>query len=43
MRFIWPLALLSLVAALAGCTGNYRFNDDEYRLLGEPSVVNLAP
>ncbi len=30
--------LLALAIALAGCTGNYKFSDDEYRPLGEPQA-----
>ncbi|MCP8463999.1 type VI secretion protein [Pseudomonas sp. ZM23] len=35
-------ALLALAAllALGGCSGNYKFNDKEYRPLGEPQTVN---
>ena len=35
-------ALVSLIAAslLAGCTGNYRFDDDPYRPLGDPQALN---
>lgn len=35
-------ALVTLIAALslAGCSGNYTFNDDEYRPLGDPQAVN---
>ena len=35
-------ALVSLIAAslLAGCTGNYRFDDDHYRPLGDPQALN---
>ncbi|WP_028239106.1 hypothetical protein [Stutzerimonas azotifigens] len=35
-------ALVTLVAAalLAGCSGNYKFDDDDYRPLGDPQAVN---
>ncbi len=35
-------ALVSLIAAalLAGCTGNYKFDDDHYRPLGDPQALN---
>jgi outer membrane biogenesis lipoprotein LolB len=35
-------ALVSLFAAalLTGCTGNYKFNDDHYRPLGDPQALN---
>ncbi|EWC42426.1 type VI secretion protein [Pseudomonas stutzeri] len=35
-------ALVSLIAAalLAGCTGNYTFDDDHYRPLGDPQALN---
>ena len=32
------LFLLVLAIVLAGCTGNYKFSDDEYRPLGEPQA-----
>lgn len=33
-------ALLALALCLAGCSGNYKFSDDDYRPLGDPHVVN---
>ncbi|MNH46709.1 hypothetical protein D3C79_1096080 [compost metagenome] len=33
-------AVLLALLGLAGCNGNYKFNDDQYRPLGEPQVVN---
>jgi hypothetical protein len=33
------LALLALALCLTACSGNYKFNDDEYRPLGEPQAV----
>jgi len=38
-------ALVSLFAAAlltgcTGCTGNYKFNDDQYRPLGDPQALN---
>jgi hypothetical protein len=35
-------ALVSLIAAalLAGCSGNYKFDDDHYRPLGDPQALN---
>lgn len=33
------LPALLLTAALAGCSGNYKFNDDQYRPLGDPQAV----
>jgi len=36
----WPAALLALAMTLAGCTGNYKYSDDEYRPLGDPQAVN---
>ncbi|WP_447592153.1 type VI secretion protein [Aquipseudomonas campi] len=33
------IALLTALIALAGCTGNYKFNDDQYRPLGDPHAV----
>nr|WP_272887407.1 type VI secretion protein [Stutzerimonas stutzeri] len=32
------LVLFAASLALAGCSGNYKFNDDEYRPLGDPQV-----
>lgn len=34
--------LVSLIAAigLSGCAGHYKFNDHEYRPLGDPQTVN---
>jgi hypothetical protein len=29
-----------LLMALAGCSGNYKYSDDEYRPLGDPQVTN---
>lgn len=31
---------LFLALGLSGCSGHYRFNDHEYRPLGEPLAVN---
>jgi len=36
-RYIATAALLAL--ALTGCTGNYKYSDDQYRPLGEPQAV----
>lgn len=35
----YTLALLALALCLSACSGNYKFNDDEYRPLGEPQTV----
>ncbi|MFN3582085.1 MAG: type VI secretion protein [Pseudomonas sp.] len=32
----WPAALFVLAVSLAGCSGNHKFNDAEYRPLGDP-------
>ena len=32
------LVLFAASLALAGCSGNYKFNDDEYRPLGDPQA-----
>ncbi|MFL1553545.1 type VI secretion protein [Pseudomonas sp. D47] len=37
MHRLWPVAVLAFV--LAGCTGNYRFSDAEYRPLGTPQAA----
>lgn len=36
----WLIAAGLVLLGLAGCNGNYKFNDDQYRPLGEPQVVN---
>lgn len=38
----WQAALLALIvlSGLSGCGGNYKFNDNTYRPLGDPQVVN---
>ncbi|WP_442107736.1 type VI secretion protein [Pseudomonas sp. NUPR-001] len=35
----WLVALLALIV-LGGCSGNYKFNDNTYRPLGDPQAVN---
>ena len=41
MRYrLYPAALLALALCLAGCSGNYKFNDADYRPLGDPHVEN---
>ncbi|MDX1367886.1 type VI secretion protein [Pseudomonas sp.] len=35
----YTLALLALALCLTGCTGNYKYSDDQYRPLGEPQAV----
>ncbi len=32
--------LFALLLGLTACTGNYKFNDDQYRPLGEPQAIN---
>ncbi|ABA77319.1 conserved hypothetical protein [Pseudomonas fluorescens Pf0-1] len=38
----WHAVLLTLVVlcGLGGCSGNYKFNDNDYRPLGDPQAVN---
>ncbi|SDN49549.1 type VI secretion protein [Pseudomonas jinjuensis] len=38
----WRAALLALATllVLGGCSGNYKFNDKDYRPLGEPQAIN---
>ncbi|CEL32350.1 type VI secretion protein [Pseudomonas iridis] len=38
----WHAVLLTLVVlcGLGGCSGNYKFNDTDYRPLGDPQAVN---
>nr|WP_314874001.1 type VI secretion protein [uncultured Pseudomonas sp.] len=38
----WLLASGLVLLGLAGCNGNYKFSDDQYRPLGEPQVVNRS-
>ena len=33
---LWSAALLMVFINLAGCSTNHKFNDDEYRPLGDP-------
>lgn len=35
---VWAIALLAVVLTLAGCSSNYKFNDDEFRPLGDPQA-----
>lgn len=39
MKIHYPAALLALAVLLTGCTGNYKYSDDQYRPLGEPQAV----
>jgi PBP1b-binding outer membrane lipoprotein LpoB len=41
-KTIVPTALLTLAIFLAGCSGNYKFNDDEYRPLGDPQAAKRS-
>jgi hypothetical protein len=38
----WPAVLLTLVvvSGVVGCGGNYKFNDNTYRPLGDPHAAN---
>ncbi|MFS2159547.1 type VI secretion protein [Pseudomonas sp. Pseusp122] len=38
----WQIVLLALavLCGVGGCGGNYKFNDDAYRPLGDPQSVN---
>ncbi|MBF8781406.1 type VI secretion protein [Pseudomonas fulva] len=38
----WQAAawLLALSLGLGGCSGNYKFSDDQFRPLGEPQAIN---
>lgn len=38
----WQAVLLALVVlcGLGGCSGNYKYNDNTYRPLGDPQAVN---
>ncbi|MBO3277356.1 type VI secretion protein [Pseudomonas schmalbachii] len=41
-RHRWYIALpiLAALLGLCGCSGNYKFDDNEYRPLGDPQVIN---
>ncbi|WP_308724982.1 type VI secretion protein [Metapseudomonas otitidis] len=39
-RTLRALASLALCIALAGCSGNYKFDDGDYRPLGTPQILN---
>lgn len=39
LRRYWPAALLLLVVSLSACSGNHKFNDGDYRPLGDPQSV----
>jgi hypothetical protein len=34
------LLTLVLLCGLSGCSGNYKFNDNTYRPLGDPQAAN---
>jgi hypothetical protein len=38
----WLIAafLISALLTVGGCSGNFKYNDDEYRPLGEPATLN---
>ncbi|KMM87018.1 hypothetical protein SAMN04490203_0672 [Pseudomonas taetrolens] len=38
----WQAVLLTLamLCGVSGCSGNYKFNDNSYRPLGDPQAVN---
>ncbi|MEC4240235.1 type VI secretion protein [Pseudomonas sp. DSV-1] len=38
----WQAVLLTVVfsCGLGGCNGNYKYNDNSYRPLGDPQAVN---
>lgn len=38
----WPAVLLTfaVLCGVGGCSGNYKFNDNSYRPLGDPQAVN---
>ncbi|MCU1718978.1 type VI secretion protein [Pseudomonas sp. 5P_3.1_Bac2] len=41
-RIYLPTALIALTLLLAACSGNYKFDDDEYRPLGDPQVTKRS-
>lgn len=40
LRRCWPAALLLLAVSLSACSGNHKFNDADYRPLGDPQSAN---
>lgn len=36
---LWTATLLMLALTLASCSTNHKFDDDEYRPLGEPETT----
>lgn len=40
LRWRATLLALAVLSVLAGCSGNYKFNDKDYRPLGEPQTLN---
>lgn len=40
LRRYWPTALLLLAVSLSACSSNHKFNDGDYRPLGDPPSVN---
>jgi outer membrane lipoprotein SlyB len=39
-RYLWSAVLLMLAISLSGCSANHKFNDDEYRPLGDPKAAH---
>jgi len=40
LKRFFAFALIVTALVFAGCSGNYKFNDAEYRPLGDPQAVN---
>lgn len=40
LKRFFAFALIVTAFALAGCSGNYKFNDADYRPLGDPQAAN---
>ncbi|WP_339490383.1 type VI secretion protein [Pseudomonas sp. EL_65y_Pfl2_R95] len=34
----WAITLIAVLMTVAGCTSNFKFNDDEFRPLGDPQA-----
>ncbi|WP_122317221.1 type VI secretion protein [Pseudomonas cichorii] len=32
--------ILAVIAVLPGCSGSFKFDDDDYRSLGDPGAIN---
>lgn len=42
MSHLLTISLLAVLLGLAGCSGNYKSSDDDYRPLGDPQAEQQA-